>query len=265
MMLDSIFYMYSNMDSKSQILLVLIVLVALMLISIFIINLIIKKKNERYDRLFNPIDKYANFVKKTKKNTLLEEKKVEVKQKIDLTSKDSKVKNEVIKEIPKIEEDKEELEIMEDPEVVEVISSDNSSIDKISMLIEDNLKTEKPIDLTKFEEEEEKNAIISYDELVKRAGAKKIVYKTEKSTINEDIKQEKIEVKSDENKKFKASQIISPIYGIKKNIEEKKEEIEEFIEIDDYVIDKNKSMNEQEMQNDMTFLTNLKTFRSKLD
>ena len=251
MFLDNVFYMYSNMDSSSQILLFLIVLVALMLISIFIINFIIKKKNERYDKKFNPVNRYINVTNKKAEKT----NKIKVEKTVKTEIKKPEVKEE---KIPK-----EEIEVMEDPEVVEVVS-DSNTIDKISMLIEDNINNPKPIDLTKFEEDEEKNAIISYDELVRKAGAKKIVYKTPKTTIAEEKKEEKIEIKQDTEKtKFKASQVISPIYGRKKQ-EEKKEELEEFIEVEDIPVQKNKNVDD-EMMNDITFLTSLKTFRSNLD
>lgn len=250
MFLDNVFYMYSNMDSSSQILLFLIVLVGLMLVSIFIINFIIKRKNERYDKKFNPINRYINATSKIEKN-----KKVKEIKNIKIETKKPEVKEEVVKE--------EKIEVMEDPEVVEVVS-DSNTIDKISMLIEDNINNPKPIDLTKFEEDEERNAIISYDELVRKAGAKKIVYKTPKTTIAEEKKEEKIEIKNDTEKtKFKASQVISPIYGRQKQIE-KKEELEEFIEVEDIPVKKNKSVDD-EMMKDVTFLTSLKTFRSNLD
>lgn len=253
MMLDNIFYMYSKMDGSSQILLFLIVLVALMLISICVINVIIKKKNEKYDKMFNPINKYNKVIKK-------ETKKEEVKS-IDINrlKKESDI-NDYSKEI--IEPEKEEIEVMEDPEVIEVVS-ENSSVDKIATLIEDNLNNQTPIDLTEFEEEEERNAIISYDELVKKAGAKKIVYKAEKATINEEIKQEQIEIKKENKSKFKASQVISPIYGIKKQ-KQAREELDEFIDLENIDEQKKKYIDE-DLQKDITFLTSLKTFRNNLD
>lgn len=249
MILDNIFYMYSKMDGSSQILLFLIILVALMLVSICVINVIIKKKNEKYDRMFNPINKYNNVMKKEKKQT--ETKSIEIKK--------EKVKNVVKEPVKSIQE---EIEVMEDPEVVEVVSEDNS-IEKIATLIEDNINNPKPIDLTEFEEEEEKNAIISYDELVKKAGAKKIVYKTEKATINEEVKQKQIEIKQESKSKFKASQVISPIYGIKKQ-KQAHEELEEFIDLEN-IDDNKKKYIDEDLQKDITFLTSLKSFRNNLD
>lgn len=249
-MLNKIFYMYSKMDNSSQILLFLIILVALMLVSICIINAITKRRNDKYDREFNMVDRYSKTMQKTKKvkHEPIKPVKVEAKKEV--------------KEIKIEKPAKEEIEVMEDPEVIEVVSED-SSIDKISMLLEDSENNPKPIDLTEFEIEEEKNAIISYDELVRRAGAKKIIYKPEKATINEEIKEDKIEIKNDNKSKFKASQVISPIYGIKKQTE-KKEELEEFIDLENISNEKKKYI-DNDIQKDITFLTSLKSFRSNLD
>lgn len=258
--MKNVFYMYSNMDGSSQILLFLIILVGLMLLSILIINTITRKKEERYDRKYNPIKKYENTIKK-EKNTKKELPKIEVKEEKNIKLKKAEpVKIEEVKP-KKIEEPKKE-----EVEVIEVVS-ESSSVDKIAQLLEDNVKPMDPINLTRFEEEQEKNAIISYDELVKRAGSKKIIYKTEKATINEPKVEEKIEVKNEEpvKGKFRASAVISPIYGVQKQKEEKKEEIEEFIEVEDIPVKTDNKLTDEDMQNDITFLTNLKTFRSNLD
>lgn len=268
--MDNIFYMYSNMDSSSQILIFLIILVGLMLVSILIINHITKKRNEKYNNRFHRVDKYSNYSKnKQVKRSIMNVEKP--------TLKEEKYETIKLKEEPKIitfEKKKEEPKVVnkvitfeekhEEPEVIEIISED-SSIDKISDLIEDNINNPKPIDLTKYEEEEEKNAIISYDELVKAAGAKKIVYKTDEE-VEKIAKASQVVKKVEEPKgKFRASQIISPIYGIQKEKKEEKEELEEFIEIEDIPINNATSLTDDEMQKDITFLTNLKTFRSKLD
>lgn len=250
--MKNIFYMYSNMDGSSQILLFLIVLVGLMLLSILIINAITKKKNEAYDKKFNPINKYAKVMEKEKQSIKVEPKK-EIKIEKELPKKE-----EIIEEVKPIEKMK--IETPEEVEVIEVVSEENS-IDKIAQLLEDNAKPMDPINLTRFEEEQEKNAIISYDELVKRAGSKKIVYKTEKEV--KPIKEEKIEIKEEPVKgKFRASAVISPIYGVQK---EKKEEIEEFIDVEDMPIKPDNNLTDEELQQDITFLGNLKTFRSNLD
>ena len=80
-----------------------------------------------------------------------------------------------------------------------------------------------------------------------------------------DLKKVKTEKKQEPfvNKKgeyagtFKASQIVSPIYGVKKN-----DDINEnFIDLEEFKLDETKS--EEERENE--FLGNLKTFRNNLD
>ncbi|MBP3635003.1 MAG: hypothetical protein J6J17_00900 [Bacilli bacterium] len=246
---NSIFYMYSRMDRSSQTLLFLIVLVTLMLISICIINIITKRKNEKYDRQFNHINRYSDALKK-------ETKQIKI-SKNDKNIENIEKKIESIKKIESVKEDEEDIE------VIEVINED-SSIEGISKLIEDNLEQE-PIDLTTFEEEQEKDAIISYDELVKRAGAKKIVYK--KADIKEETIDKKVDVKIDneaKTTKFKASQIVSPVYGVQK-VKKENEDIELFIDLEEFPFENNKNNETDEMQKDIEFLGSLKSFRSELD
>ena len=231
-MLNRILYKYSNMDGSSQILIFLIVLVFLMLISIVIINIITRKKKGNNDIISN-------------------KKIVKLSSELDLHFKDTE---EVIE---KIETKEEPIEEIKDEEVVEVRIG-NTSLDEITDLIENTLE-QKPIDLTKFEEDQEENAIISYDELVRRAGAKKIIYKCEDVKPKEEIvKQEEPKEKA----KFKASRVISPIYGVQKEeVEDKDEVIESFIELE-----KAKEENKEDIEtlSDMEFLGSLKKFRSEL-
>lgn len=231
-MLNRILYKYSNMDGSSQILIFLIVLVFLMLISIVIINIITRKKKGNNDIISN-------------------KKIVKLSSELDLPFKDTE---EVIE---KIETKEEPIEEIKDEEVVEVRVG-NTSLDEITDLIENTLE-QKPIDLTKFEEDQEENAIISYDELVKRAGAKKIIYKCEDVKPKEEIvKQEEPKEKA----KFKASRVISPIYGVQKEeVEDKDEVIESFIELEKA---KEKNKEDIETLSDMEFLGSLKKFRSEL-
>ena len=61
-------------------------------------------------------------------------------------------------------------------------------------------------DLTDFEREQEETAIISYEELCKKAGVEKKIYKTEPT---------KPVYKVEEPKgKYRPSKVISPIYGV---------------------------------------------------
>ena len=232
--ISSMLYDFSEMDRSSLILLFLIILVFLMIVSITVINLITKNKNKKYDISNKNIKKYSELIN----DEIVVEKDKEINEEI------------------------ESLELDEPKE--EVIVTKPNSIEEISRLIEDTLEQE-PIDLTKFEEEQEKDAIISYDELVKRAGAKKIIYRAE--TKAEEKKEPVVTIKDENNNEkkinkeysstFKASQIVSPIYGIKKteNIEEN------FIDLEEFKLDETKS--EEERENE--FLGNLKTFRNNLD
>lgn len=245
---NSILYMFSNMDSSSQVLLFLIILVSLMLVSILVINYITKKKND-----------------KILKGVSLKKKISTISQKIDTANKDIKplvnLKKEN-KEIPIKEVKKQEVE-----EVVKVVPK-KTSIDDIAKLIEDTLEKE-PINLTEFEEDQEENAIISYDELVKRAGSQKIVYKCEEVEVLNELENrkeeqiEQIEKLEEEPKKFKASKVISPIFGIQKEKEEKDEVLESFIDLEEFKFDKKND--EIEETKNLEFLTSLKEFRSNLE
>lgn len=103
----------------------------------------------------------------------------------------------------------------------------NNDISDIAKRVEDAIKEERPIDLTNFEENQEREAIISIDELMKRAKELEIIeddntginylekYNLEpseienaKKVINNDTKKEV--------KAFRVSQVISPVYGVKK-------------------------------------------------
>lgn len=267
---NSVLYIYSNMDSKSQILLFLIILIALMLISILIINHVTKKKNYKVLLKDNTKKKISTLKQK------INDSNNDIKPLIDLNKTNKIETKEEPKENDKIDivETKEtSIKSMqpvkeESEEVIEVVSK-KTSLDDITKLIEDTLESE-PINLTKFEEDQEENAIISYDELVKRAGAKKIIYKCEedsildivdkKETISENtIKQEVTKP----SKKFQASKVISPVFGVQKEKEEKDEVLETFIDLEEFSFDKSNSKNEDEK--DVEFLTSLKEFRSGLD
>lgn len=252
--MGSILFKFSDMDKSSQILLFLIVLVFLMLISITVINLITKKKNNKYDMENRNIKRYSDLIKEEDnvEAPIALAKVVETKKEMPkLIVKEEKKKTpEIIEKLD--EEEIESLEIEEPKE--EVIVTKPSSIEEISKLIENTLEQE-PIDLTNFEEEQEKDAIISYDELVKRAGAKKIIYRAE--TKAEEKQEPFVNKKGEYAGTFKASQIVSPIYGVKKN-----DDINEnFIDLEEFKLDETKS--EEERENE--FLGNLKTFRNNLD
>lgn len=101
-------------------------------------------------------------------------------------------------------------------------------ISDIAKRVEDAIKEERPINLTNFEEEQERRAIISIDELMRRAKELEIIEDEDNSGVNylEKYNLEPSEVESakkiinDDSKKevkaFRVSQVISPVYGIKK-------------------------------------------------
>lgn len=246
-MLNSILNKYSNMNGSSQIILFLIVLVILMLICICIINIITKKRNKELNEN-NKSKKYIEIIDDTVEKELQKEP-INIKEE----------KKDRFEKMEELEEEIEELNF--EPEEVKIVSK-KSSIEEIAQMME--AQKQKPIDLTKFEEDQEENAIISYDELVKRAGAKKIIYKTEEEPIKS---REEIIAKVDEDlnkSKFKASRVISPIYGIQKEnkVEEKDEVLDSFIELERQQQRRNDSIKEM---SDVEFLGSLKKFRSELE
>lgn len=270
---NSVLYIYSNMDSKSQILLFLIILVALMLVSILIINYVTKKRNNKILLKDNTNKKISILKQKINDSNndikpLIDLKKTN-KNKIEI--KEKQKENDKIDIIENTELSNKSVQTEEKTDEVVKIVSKKTSLDDITKLIEDTLETG-PIDLTKFEEDQEENAIISYDELVKRAGAKKIIYKCEEQTpILDVIDNEKITpentIKQEINtspRKFQASKVISPVFGVQKETEEKDDVLETFIDLEEFSFNENKD-NKIESQSDMEFLTSLKEFRNGLD
>ena len=110
-------------------------------------------------------------------------------------------------------------------------NNEKTEIEDIADAIKDALNEEAPINLTNFEEDQEKTAIISIDELMQRAKELELIDDEENTGINylekynlEPAEVEKLSnsVSSGESKEevkaFKVSQVISPIYGIKKEV-----------------------------------------------
>lgn len=224
----------SNMDDNSKLLLIIIAIISVLLVLIFIFNFLTNRKLKSQNRM-----------QKAYKKKLFAEIEEESKN-IDIPKKEyiSKKTVEEIHVQPIIEE-----EPIEKEEVIEVLQDENESdIDRILREIKEASK-EDSINLTQFEKEQEETAIISYDELCKRAGVQKKIYKAPtKSNETVEIKKEEPKIESDKPK-YKPSKIVSPIFGIQ---EEKKS----FMNIDN-------SMDEMEL--DQTFLTGLKEFRNGLE
>ena len=107
--------------------------------------------------------------------------------------------------------------------------SKKTDIKDIADAINDALKDE-PVTLTDFEEDQEKTAIISIDELMKKANDLELIDDDEDTGVNylEKYNLEPAEVDISSNvkssteekqvKAFKVSQVISPIYGVKKEV-----------------------------------------------
>lgn len=250
--MNSISYIYSNLDRNNRFLLIMIGVIILLLILIFIVNHFSKKKTKTLSIIksndeFNNLDLRPS-VKIVKGNKVINNLKTE-----PTVTQEKEIKKEMVKPIiieKTIKEEPEKIEQLEEieDEVIEIIEDEKiNDIDRILLEME---KAEKQpeIDLTEFEREQEENAIISYDELCKKAGVKKIIYKTKK----EEEKEKKIVKKKVDDKpavaysrKYEPSKVISPIYGYQNNSK--------------------KENNITDVNDDIEFLGNLKKFRNGLE
>ena len=176
---------YNNLSSQGQIIFTIIVGLILILFIILLITTIIQKV-------------------KTKKSI-------------------SKILNENI-DISKKNEIREEHKI-----AIEKTEENKNEVKDIAKRIEDALENTSPVTLTSFEEDQERTAIISIDELMAKAKELEIIddevtgvnylekYNLEPSYV-EDISKKVVNNDKKEVKAFKVSQVISPIYGIKKDV-----------------------------------------------
>ena len=144
---------------------------------------------------------------------------VQAKKKLKQIKEENKIRNIKKEEITALKEDKEPL-----------YTNEKTEIEDIASAINDALK-EEPITLTNFEEDQEKTAIISIDELIKKAKDLELISEEDEDTgVNflEKYNLEPAEVDVSSNvkstaeekqvKAFKVSQVISPIYGVKKEV-----------------------------------------------
>lgn len=144
---------------------------------------------------------------------------VQAKKKLKQIKEENKIRNIKKEEITALKEDKEPL-----------YTNEKTEIEDIESAINDALK-EEPITLTNFEEDQEKTAIISIDELMKKAKDLELISEEDEDTgVNflEKYNLEPAEVDVSSNvkstaeekqvKAFKVSQVISPIYGVKKEV-----------------------------------------------
>ncbi len=221
MYLNMINYL-NNMDKNSRFLLIIIGVIVFLLILIFIINYLgdrkVRLQRSNRKKLIAEVNKEAMKIKEIPKKVVQKQEPAPAVQTISANE---------------IEKPKEEEE-----EIIEVLQEDNESdVDRILREIKEASK-EETINLNEFEKEQEETAIISYDELCKRAGVKKKIYKAATEEVQKEV--ETIVNNSDDKKKYKPSTFVSPIFGIQ-----------------------DKQVEEDDL--DKTFLQNLKEFRSTLD
>ena len=235
-----------NIDKNNEFLIIIIAVIVVLLILIFIFNILSNHKNKSITRLqksnkkklFKEIEEESKkidvsaYKKRTQKMVAKPEKVVEGK---------IEVKNSLPVEEKPVQIQPEQIEKIDEEEVIEVIQDDDESdVDRILRDIKAASK-EETMNLTEFEREQEETAIISYDELCKKAGVQKKVYKAQPK---EDVVEKVVEEKP--KSKYTPTKFVSPIYGVQN---EKKA----FIDVS----------NEEDL--DKTFLQNLKEFRSGLE
>ena len=144
---------------------------------------------------------------------------VQAKKKLKQIKEENKIRNIKKEEITTLKEDKEPL-----------YTNEKTEIEDIASAINDALK-EEPITLTNFEEDQEKTAIISIDELMEKAKDLELISEEDEDTGVNFLEKYNLEpaevdvsssVKSNTEEKqvkaFKVSQVISPIYGVKKEV-----------------------------------------------
>lgn len=181
--------------------------------------------------------------------------------------------------------DEDEIEYYQDPEQENVYYKENVTEDEAKQKLDDayeKLSSEENssdlISHTNFEEEQEEKSVISYDELIKVSNAvdqrNDLLIKdegTEPITIEELYKKhleeqttEKLdnpvfEEEPNDEKKFKNSLVISPVFGVYKNINKTKyatDDLEKTVDLEDL---------EVEIKKTEEFLKELKKLKNKLD
>lgn len=234
MMLDIVNYL-SNIEKNNQFLFIIIVIIVILLILIFIFNYLsnrtVRRQQRNRKRLIREINSAAKKIEVSKSKPIKEVVKEPVIEPVVEKAPITKTISVAVEDIEKIE----------DEEIIEVLKDDNESdVDRILREIKKASK-EETMNLTEFEKEQEESAIISYDELCKRAGVKKKVYKATKEE-NDVVQAIKEVTEPVDNKKYKPTTFVSPIFGVQKE-----------------------TVKVEEDNLDQTFLQNLKDFRSTLD
>lgn len=109
---------------------------------------------------------------------------------------------------------------------IDDVKEEKNDIEKVIEALEAN-KNDRP--MTTFEEEQEANAIISYQELVKAVNEKKAHMDPKPVTAIENSEvTNPVSVAVEEQPKFKNSEFISPIFGKDSNNDEFLKELKDF-------------------------------------
>lgn len=191
---------YSNLNIKGQIIFSLIIFLLIILFILLFIVEIIQKINDR-KRILVLKEEQKNFVSTDEKDN---ENDSLSSEKITISSDEKSVK-----------------------EDINVIEDNKQEVLDIALKIEEKLREDEKIRLTNFEEDQEKTAIISIDELIEKAKELKIIEDEkcnvnyiEKYNLSSPIEDDTKDYINDNSsvKAFKVSQVISPIYGVKKDI-----------------------------------------------
>lgn len=204
---------YNNLNTQGQMIfstiLFLIGILCILLFIVYVIKFVQSKIN--YKNLKNNGLKNENIIETEQIETKKEENDIKSIE-TEINNIESELKQEIT-----FEEDKNELD-------------SKTEIEDIATAIKEALNDEKPISLTNFEEDQERTAIISIDELMRKAKELELLnedeentginflekYNLEPSEVEEAVKNTIKDEKPKEIKAFKVSQVISPIYGVKK-------------------------------------------------
>lgn len=196
---------YNNLNTQGQMVFTTIIFLIVLLCGVLFITYIIQEiKSKR-------------ALSKLKKETIKNSNS-------NISAKENEEKPQIIDDV----NDKTEILNFENNNLKQPIKEEKNDIEEIANKINDALNEQKPIDLTNFEEDQEKTAIISIDELYEKAKELEIIdddngnvnylekYNLEPAEVtnaNTVHEEKKAEVKA-----FKVSQVISPIYGVKKEV-----------------------------------------------
>lgn len=162
---------------------------------------------------------------------------------------------------------------LEKPELTEEQKAAKAELERVFNQMSADLEAKNEAEpIETFEREQEENAIISYQELIKQVEKKQGIKKEEPKEVIEEVveepkieKPQQMELEFEEPKKFKNSDIISPIFGIQKENNTpkmKQEEIKEEPFVARHAYENIKK--DYEDENNKDFLNSLKEFRKNL-